>query len=56
MRAAHSSSALAVNVFAWVDGHPRPLVRALGLEPVLVNVRFEAQFPPACPVTLQTST
>jgi hypothetical protein len=50
MRAAHSSSALAVNVFdAWVDRDTRPLVRALGLEPVLVNVRFEAQFPTGLP-------
>ena len=50
MRAAHSSSALAVNVFdTRVDRDTRPLIRALGLELVLVHVRFEAQFPTGLP-------
>lgn len=45
MRALHSSSALAVNVFdAWSAGPARPLIHALGFEGALSRIRFEAQY------------
>lgn len=45
MRALHSSSALAVNVFDfWVGKDAAPLMRALGIEVELKSLSFEAQF------------
>jgi len=45
MRAMHSSSALAVNVFDfWVGKDAAPLMRALGTEVELKSLSFEAQF------------
>lgn len=45
MRALHSSSALAVNVFDfWVGKDAAPLMRALGTEVELKSLSFEAQF------------
>ena len=46
MRALHSSSALAVNVFDyWTSRDPAPLGRALELGSGVRSLRFEAQFP-----------
>lgn len=46
MRALHSSSALAVNVFDhWQERDTGPLLRALGIDGRLVALRFEAQYP-----------
>ena len=46
MRAAHSSSALAVNVFGyWVDRDCGPLQQALGMEAPISRIAFEQQFP-----------
>ena len=46
MKALHSSSALAVNVFDhWAVSDPSPLQRALDLESQIVNIAFEAQYP-----------
>lgn len=46
MRALHSSSALAVNVFDFWHGRDAgPLLRALGIDGELAALRFEAQFP-----------
>jgi hypothetical protein len=50
MRALHSSSALAVNVFGtWVDRNASPLLSVLNLEPGEVDVHFEEQFPTGLP-------
>ena len=46
MRALHSSSALAVNVFDnWVESNTDPLRVALGLTGEIVSISFEEQFP-----------
>jgi Restriction Endonuclease associating with ARP len=46
MRALHSSSALAVNVFDfWVGKDAASLMRALGIEAELKSLSFETQFP-----------
>src|SRR5438309_8302770 len=46
MRALHSSSALAVNVFDyWTTSDPAPLGGALDLGLEVRSLRFEAQFP-----------
>ena len=45
MRALHSSSALAVNVFdSWVDKDTSALMPALGLETEITSIRFEEQY------------
>lgn len=44
MRAAHSSSALVVNVFDYWSGNADRVVSALGLAPGATSVSFEAQF------------
>jgi len=50
MKALHSSSALAVNVFDyWLDSGTSVLQSALGLEPVPVNITFEKQYPTGLP-------
>ena len=50
MRAAHSSSALAVNVFdSWVGKDTGPLDNALSLDSGTVNIRFEEQYPTGLP-------
>lgn len=52
MRAAHSSSALAVNVFDyWVDRDCRPLQQALGMDAPISRIAFEQQFPTGLPGT-----
>ncbi len=49
MRALHSSSALAVNVFDhWQGRDTTALVTALGLTGTLASLRFEAQYPTGC--------
>ena len=49
MRALHSSSALAVNVFDhWQGRDTAPLIAALGLAGTLASLRFEAQYPTGC--------
>ena len=46
MRALHSSSALAVNVFdSWVDSNMKPLSTVLGLNDEVISISFEEQFP-----------
>lgn len=46
MKALHSSSALAVNVFDnWVERDKGPLQRALGLEREITSIAFEGQYP-----------
>ena len=46
MRALHSSSALAVNVFDFWQGRDAgPLLQALGIDGQLKSLRFEAQYP-----------
>ncbi len=50
MRALHSSSALAVNVFdTWMDRNASPLLSVLNLEPGEVDVHFEEQYPTGLP-------
>ncbi len=50
MRAAHSSSALAVNVFdSWAGKDAGPLDRALNLSPGTTSIRFEEQYPTGLP-------
>ena len=53
MRALHSSSALAVNIFDhWVRNPSGPLLRSLGFDgSPAVSVRFEAQYPTGLPGT-----
>ncbi len=49
MRALHSSSALAVNVFDhWQGREAAPLLAALDLTGTLASMRFEAQYPTGC--------
>lgn len=49
MRALHSSSALAVNVFdEWQGRDAAALVVTLGLDGTLASLRFEAQYPTGC--------
>lgn len=49
IRALHSSSALAVNVFDhWQGRNAAPLMAALGLTGTLASLRFEAQYPTGC--------
>ena len=46
MRALHSSSALAVNVFDyWVSRDCRPLQQAIGMQSAIDAIAFEAQYP-----------
>ena len=46
MKALHSSSALAVNVFDyWTERNPSPLLAALELSLTAASIDFEAQFP-----------
>ena len=64
MRALHSSSALAVNVFdSWVDKDTSTLQLALGIEDTIDSISFEVQFstglngiPPNLDIALKLST
>ena len=50
MKALHSSSALAVNVFDyWTTVDSAPLARALGIDEVIKAISFEAQYPTGLP-------